>query len=77
MPRGVRGFRWVRTGGSVWQLEDTPRHFRGCVSLISGDVYSWHTKNGGPCGEAWSKADAMRAVERVVIDPARTAANAR
>lgn len=72
MPRGVAGYRWVETGYGVWQLEDTPRHYRGCVSVTSdSECYAWWVTGQGPSGESATRDEAKREVERHVI-PARS-----
>jgi len=71
MPKGIRGFRWIETGRRVWQLEDLPRHFRGCVSQYGPSDFRWHLGFGGEPdqGESSTKRDAMNEVERRIIPP--------
>lgn len=68
MPRGVRGYRWVRTGPDYWLLEDTPKHYRGGVLALSDGSYAWYLGGGSRIeGESPTRRAAMNEVERRVI----------
>lgn len=66
MPRGIKGLRWIETGRKVWQLEDTPRHFCGCVSVY-GDGYAKWFVGSFAQGEAKSEKEGKTEVEKVII----------
>lgn len=67
MPSGIKGYRWVETGCKVWQLEDTPRHFRGAVSITADpDSWSWWIRGGAVQGYSPTIREARAEVERRV-----------
>ena len=65
MPSGIKGMRWIETGKKVWQLEDEPRHFNGCVSDW-GSHCTWYVGMYWQ-GEAKTKREAMGEVEKIII----------
>lgn len=67
MPRGIKGFRWIKTGSNVWQLESEPRLFHGCVCRYPTHV-TWYV-NSFTHGEAKNVWAAKDEVERRVIWP--------
>ena len=60
----LRGYRWIKTGRDVWQLEGLPRQFHGAVSPNAAGTWTWHTGYGGrEQGESATRREAMDCVE--------------
>lgn len=58
-----RGYRWIDTGYTVWQIATWRRRFHGGVIVIAGG-FTWWAR--GVRGESKTKREAMDAVEKIV-----------
>lgn len=70
MPKGIKGYRWIETGYSVWMLEHPSgsRRFLGVVSCTGDeDIFVWWTTEGRFHGEKRSSREAMTCVEKQTI----------
>ena len=73
----IRGYRWVKSGQGVWELEGPPksRRFHACVSDYFG-WFGWYMGFGETLqqGECVSKREAMDAVEKRILERQKGAA---